>query len=127
MSYNIKCKNIIMKYSQTNKGSALTLVIVLVVIIAILGYFGISVQNDVVANPTVQSNFSYVWNQISMFWNTYLKDLALALWNWAIINVTNLPVGSGNGIPIPYVNLPIDISNLPNPLNALQNPGTLGQ
>lgn len=112
---------------KLNKGSMFMLVIILIAIIAVMGYFGISVQNDVIGNPTVQSNFSYVWGQVSTFWNTYLKDLAIGLWHWAIINVTNLPVGSGNGIPIPHVNLPIDLSSIPSPLNALQNPGTLGQ
>jgi hypothetical protein len=103
------------------------LVVILIAIIAALGFFGISVQNDIVGNPVIQSNFSYVWGQISVFWNLYLKDLAIGLWHWAILNVTNLPVGSGNGIPIPQVNFPINLSSIPSPLNALQNQGTLGR
>jgi hypothetical protein len=110
-----------------SRGSIVTLIIILIAVIAVMGYFGISVQRDVVGNPTIQSNFSYVWTQISVFWNAYLKDLAIGLWRWAIINVTNLPVGSGNGIPIPHINWPVDISNLSNPINALQNPPTTGR
>ncbi len=106
------------KFSR-NKGSLFALVLVIIALVVVLGYFGISVRQDIVGNPTVQSNFVYVFGEVKMFWNNYLKDLAVRLWYWTIVNVTNLPVGSGNGIQIPQVPLPIDIWNLPNPLDVL--------
>ena len=84
-------------------GSIFILTLLIIAGIAVLGYFGINVQRDVVGNPTVQSNFSYVWGQLSFVWDNYLRDMAVGLWNWIITNVTNLPVGSGNGILAPMV------------------------
>ena len=108
----------ISKFSR-KKGSLFTLVLLIIAMVIVLGYFGINVQRDVIGNSTVQNNFTYLYDQVKWFWNTYLEDLAIRLWQWTIVNVTNLPVGSGNGIQIPQVLLPIDIWNLPNPLDVL--------
>lgn len=87
-----------------HRGSVLTLIVVIVAIILILGYYGISIQRDIVQNPTNQSNFSYVWTQLADFWNNYLKAPVLAVWRWAVANVLNLPVQTGsNGITIPQI------------------------
>lgn len=92
---------------KRHKGSIFILIIIIIAIIAVLGYFGISVQRDVVGNPTVQSNFSYVTAQAKMIWVTYLKEPTMVIWKWAVNNVLNLPVGTGsNGITVPQVNLP---------------------
>ena len=102
------------------KGFLLTLIILVIAVILTLGYFGISVQRDVVGNATVQSNFVYVSDQIKALWDTYLKDLAIRLWHWTVVYITNLPVGSGNGIEIPQITMPGIINTLQStdPLNT---------
>ncbi len=82
--------------------------ILLIAVIALMGYFGISLERDVAGNPTIQSNFSYVWNEIKFVWNNYLKEATGKLWRWAVINVNNLPLGSGNGVQVPQAGSQID-------------------
>lgn len=92
---------------RPNKGSIFMFVILVIALLAVLGYFGINVNRDVVQNPNVQSNFSYVWGNLQDLWNNYFKQPAKIVWNWALINVINLPVKTGNnGINIPGVNMP---------------------
>ena len=86
-----------------NKGSLLLIAILFAAIIAVMGYFGISLERDVVGNLTVQSNFSYVSDKIKYVWGNYLRETSTNLWRWAVINVTNLPIGTGNEIQVPQV------------------------
>jgi hypothetical protein len=50
------------------------------IIILILGYFGVSVRT-VATNPTSQDNIEYVSDTSRSFWDKYLKDPATYLWN----------------------------------------------
>lgn len=97
---------------RPNKGSLIMLAILLAAGIALLGYFGINIKRDIADNPNVESNFSYVSTEIGTFWNTYLEDAAIKLWHWTVVNITNLPVGSGNGIKIPQITYPGLINTL---------------
>lgn len=98
MVYKLKTKN-----CKLSKGSLILTIILFIAVITIMGYFGISLQRDIVDNPSVQSNFSYVSSEIKWLWNTYLKQAATNLWHWVVINVTNLPIGTGNEIQVPQV------------------------
>ncbi len=107
MAYKLRTTNY-----KLSKGSLITLAILLAAGITLLGYFGINLQRDIVGNPTVESNFSYVINGVQIIWNTYLRDAAIKLWHWTVVNITNLPVGSGNAIKIPQVTYPGIINTL---------------
>lgn len=98
MPYNINMN------VMRRRGSIFILVLIIIATIALLGYFGISVQRDIVGNPTVQSNFGYVTGEVKYIWVTYLKETTLKIWSWAVNNVLNLPVGTGNnGINVPQI------------------------
>lgn len=89
-----------------SKGSLVALVIIILAVIVALGYFGISVKRDIVDNPTVEENTGYVWGKIKYLWDNYLKDAAIKVWDWAFINLRNLPLGTGNQIQVPGVEMP---------------------
>lgn len=55
------------------------MIILIVIALLILGYFGINLRS-VVNSPTTQDNFSYVWNNVVDVWNNYLKVPATYLW-----------------------------------------------
>lgn len=92
------------QYIKKESGLSVIGIILLVVIgIFILSYFGISVQDNV-ENPTTQGNLSYVWGGVMHVWDTYLEGPILyfwnnifiaLLWNGFVHNMTLL----GNGQP----------------------------
>jgi hypothetical protein len=90
-----------------NRGLIKLLILILIALI-VLGYYGISVRNAV-QNPTSQDNISYIWNGTVDIWNSYLKAPAGFLWNifvndiWdpAIANLENIKNGQ---MPIPNTN-----------------------
>ena len=67
--------------------------ILLVIALVILGYYGFSVR-QAVQNPTTQDNISYVWNGAVNIWNTFLKVPATYLWNIFIKDVWNPAVSN---------------------------------
>ena len=76
-------------------------IILAVVAILVLSYFGFSIQ-DLIQNPNTQSNFAYVWRGVTNVWNNYLAKPAAYLWNeiflkliWtaAIDNLTRMKNG----------------------------------
>jgi len=56
------------------------LIILIIIIIAVLSYFNISIKNFI-ESRSFQENFHYVLNGIKYMWSNYLKRPALYLWN----------------------------------------------
>ena len=68
------------KYKKEGGLSIISIVILIVIAIFVLSYFGISIQSNVEA-PQTQSNLSYVWGGVVNVWNTYLEGPILYFWN----------------------------------------------
>lgn len=96
-----------------------TLVIIVLIIIT-LGFFGINIEEDVAGNEDVQDNVSYVWTGVVNFWDRYLSGPADYIWNdvfidliWEsfIVNMQSLRNGESptnfelQG-DLPYTNIP---------------------
>ena len=64
---------------KSNQGLIKLLILILIALI-VLGYYGISIRNAV-QNPTTEDNISYVWNGTVYVWDAYLKAPAGYLWN----------------------------------------------
>lgn len=95
-----------MIFSQTPKNRGLiNLIILIIVAILILSYFGYNLR-AIVNAPNTQDNFSYVGGGIADLWNNYLSGPATYLWNtfvnliWnpAIQNITNMNSGKPTNI-----------------------------
>lgn len=63
------------------------LLTVVILLLVILGLLGVSVQHDVVENPGVQENTSYVESGITQFWNNYLAGPFDYLWNDVFVDI----------------------------------------
>lgn len=55
------------------------LIILLVVVLIILGYFGFNIEN-ILNSPAVSSNLHYVWSLVVAFWSKFI--LAPITWVW---------------------------------------------
>ncbi len=92
---------------KSNRGLIKLLILILIALI-VLGYYGISVR-QAVQNPTTQDNISYIWTGAVNIWDTYLRAPAEYLWNifvtdiWtpALNNLENIKNGQ---MPIPNTN-----------------------
>jgi hypothetical protein len=107
-----------MKIPQARERGIVTTIIVIVVALLVLSYYGFNLRSTV-ESPTTQSNFSYAWNGVEYVWDTYLKTPATYLyttfindiWNPSLqdiqkINDNQLPSGEQNppvGLPNPPV------------------------
>ena len=74
-----------MKYHTHNRG-IVKLIILIVVSLLVLSYFGISLRT-LVNSPTTQDNISYTSNGAVTVWDTYLKRPATYLWNQIFIDL----------------------------------------
>jgi Ethanolamine utilization protein EutJ (predicted chaperonin) len=103
-----------MKNNKSNRGLIYFLILILIALI-ILGYYGISVRSAV-ENPTTQDNVSYIWTGTVNVWDDYLQVPVRYLWNifvndiWtpAIIGLEGIKNGqpviqntTGNQLPSP--------------------------
>lgn len=59
----------------------------IVLVLVALGLMGVSVEHDVVGNPGVQENVSYVSTGAVGFWNTYLAQPARWVWEELIVGI----------------------------------------
>ncbi|MBI2475717.1 MAG: hypothetical protein HYV67_00550 [Candidatus Taylorbacteria bacterium] len=71
---------------QTTKGGFIKLIILLVVVLVVLGYFGFNIEN-IFNSPTVSGNLHYAWSLAVSFWNKFLVIPATWVWNKIIIGV----------------------------------------
>ena len=74
-----------LKRINTN-GGLIKWIILIIVAILILSYFGISIRG-IVNSPTGQDNISYSTNIVVSTWDNYLKGPATYLWNQIFINL----------------------------------------
>lgn len=67
---------------QSPKGNRgfIKLILIIVVALIVLGYFGYNLK-DIVSSPTVHDNLVYVWDLIVRLWNTIIVTPALWLWD----------------------------------------------
>ncbi|MDE2188372.1 MAG: hypothetical protein KGJ35_01430 [Patescibacteria group bacterium] len=72
---------------KKNQG-LIRLIILILIALVILGYYGISVR-QAIQNPTSQDNISYIWNGAVYIWATYLKAPATFLWNIFVNDIWN--------------------------------------
>lgn len=64
----------------------LRLVILIIIIIAVLSYFGFNLKNFF-ESDIVRNNFNYVWNFVKYVWENYLARPARYLWNDVFIDL----------------------------------------
>ena len=75
----------VMKKQSHEKG-IIKIIILIVVALLILSYFGISLRALINA-PVTQDNISYTTTSSVSIWNTYLKQPATYLWNEIFLNL----------------------------------------
>jgi len=68
------------------RGGFIKTIVLIVIALIILGYFGYNVQ-DIVNSPTVQKNLNYAWDIVKYVWNNYLKIPAIFVWEKIIIGL----------------------------------------
>jgi hypothetical protein len=61
-------------------------IIILVVILLVLSYFGFSLRS-LIDQPVTQDNFTYVATSTASVWDKYLRQPAGYLWNDVFINL----------------------------------------
>ncbi len=67
---------------MTNQGFGLiSFIIILLIVIIVLGYFGISIRSIFGGGTTARDNLEYAWQMIKYVWNTYLTVPAYYVWN----------------------------------------------
>lgn len=71
---------------MNNQGGFIKIIILIVVIILILGYFDISVRS-IVEKESVRNNFAYVWNFVKGVWSKYLAGPASYFWNDFVVDL----------------------------------------
>ncbi len=71
---------------NTQRGSLKWIFIIVIAIIVASFYFDFSIQ-EAVEDEQTQSNFTYIWNNIVTFYNTYLADKVNYLWNDVFIDL----------------------------------------
>lgn len=71
-----------MKY---NRGGLIIDVIVVVVILIVLGYFGININNVIHSQP-VQSNLNWFWAIVEKVWS-WISGPVLWFWNTLVLGV----------------------------------------
>ncbi len=61
--------------------------ITVVIVIIFISLLGFDLQQDVIANETVQTNFSFVLDLVSNIWDNHLSSPVLHVWNNIIIEM----------------------------------------
>lgn len=61
-------------------------VIIIVIALIILGYFGFDVEN-IIKSEKVQKNLNYVWDMVSKVWNLYLAAPFMFVWDKFFVGV----------------------------------------
>jgi amino acid transporter len=67
------------KNYKNKQGGLIKLIIIIVIAIAILSYYGFDIKNFF-TSPQAQKNFSYVWDFITETWTNYLAEPASKVW-----------------------------------------------
>jgi hypothetical protein len=64
---------------QNKQAGLIKMIIVIVIAIAILSWFGFDIKEFIMSEP-VQKNFGYVWGFVKDVWSDYLAGPAHKLW-----------------------------------------------
>ena len=64
---------------KNKQGGLIKLIIIIVIAIAILSYYGFDIKNFF-TSPQAQKNFGYVWDFITETWTNYLAEPAIKVW-----------------------------------------------
>ncbi len=81
-----------MKY---NKGGLIMDIIIIVVILIVLGYFGVNINNVIHSQP-VQANFAWFWSILQTIWG-WISGPVMWFWNTLIIGVLWNGIKAGLG------------------------------
>lgn len=68
------------KIGLQNKGSVKWILLIIIALVLASYFFDFSVQ-EAIEDEQTQSNFGYIKNNISHFYDTYLKDFLATLWS----------------------------------------------
>ena len=107
-----------MKFPQAREGGIVKLIIIIVIALLILSYYGFNLRATV-ESPTTQSNFSYAWSGVANIWNTYLAKPAAYLWNIFVNDIWSPSLNdinriNDNQLPSSEQNPPVNLPNAPN-------------
>jgi len=73
-------------YFINKQGGLIKMIIIIVIAIAILSYFGIDIK-EFFTSDQFQKNFGYVWGFIKDTWSNYLAEPAIKLWGIWVQNI----------------------------------------
>lgn len=74
------------KFSNNmNKGFVRTIILIVVILI-VLGYFGFDVES-IIKSEKVQKNLNYVWDIVVKVWDLYLAKPFLFVWDKFFVGV----------------------------------------
>ena len=65
---------------NTSQKGFLHIIIIVVIALIILGYFGMNIQ-EILAKPVVHDNLVYFWNLLKSLWTNVLATPARWLWD----------------------------------------------
>ena len=78
--------NINMQKNSTRGFIRLRTILIAIVIILIISFFGIDLKK-LTENPTTQNNFRYVWSGVTYVWDSYLRTPLSYVWNNIFIDL----------------------------------------
>ncbi|MSR78579.1 MAG: hypothetical protein EXS59_00320 [Candidatus Taylorbacteria bacterium] len=73
-----------MKYNQ--KSGFIKLIIVIVIALIVLGYFGFSIS-DILKSPSVSNNLNYAWGLAMTVWQKFLMVPFKYVWNNIVVGM----------------------------------------
>ena len=91
-----------MKNKAAREGGLIKTIVLIIIAILIISYFGINLR-ALVTSPTTQDNVSYVTTGAINLWNNFLKEPVTYVWNEIFVKLIwntaleNLKSGSLNG------------------------------
>ena len=68
------------------QGGFIKLVIILIIVLIVLGYFGFNIQ-QIIQSPSVSNNLGYAWGLAVTVWNKVLVVPATFVWNKIVIGM----------------------------------------
>jgi len=71
---------------RNNKGGFIKWIIIFIIFIIIISYFGLDLR-AIVESPQTQGNLGYVWSLVAGVWNNYLANPVLYFWNNIFIDL----------------------------------------
>ncbi len=75
-----------MKNKTAGEGGFIRTIVIIVIAILIVSYFGINLR-ALVTSPTTQDNITYVTTGVINLWNNYLKAPVTYVWNEIFIKL----------------------------------------